>query len=161
MCVATHPSPEASSHRYVPLDADSVAAALEDAGATLLAWRGGATGPDGSWCRVPDVVHNAAEAYGWTNIAMRAPIPSPQAIDRMDDVLAWISLIPQRQIVLRRIVGARSLVSPLTGVHLFTWRRIGRLINYDHRAVKRWHGQGVQIIVDALRAKGIANLPKL
>ena len=144
-----------------PLDAEGVVIELESAGATLLALRTRRASPAETWSRSPDVVHQAIEAYGYTAETMRPPIPDPRSIDRMDEVLAWISLIPSQQFVLRRIVGARALVSPLTGAHLFTWRRIGRLIGADHRAVKRWHAQGVQIITAALRAKAVAKAPKL
>jgi len=41
--------------------------------------------------------------------------------------------------VLRRIVGAHSLVHPITERHLFPWRRRAA-ISADHKAMKRWHG---------------------
>ena len=44
--------------------------------------------------------------------------------------------------MLRRIVGARSLVHPMTGRHLYSWRRLGTAIGADHKAVQRWHAQG-------------------
>ena len=37
----------------------------------------------------------------------------------MDEAMAWISLIPLDRYVLRRIVGARSLVHPITERHLY------------------------------------------
>ncbi len=57
--------------------------------------------------------------------------------------------------MLRRIVGARSLVHPITERHLFPWRRLGTAIGADHKAVQRWHAQGIDLIVVALnRATG-------
>jgi hypothetical protein len=45
---------------------------------------------------------------------------------------------------------ARALVSPVTERHLFTWRRLATLLGADHKAVQRWHAQGVAMIVAAL-----------
>jgi len=77
----------------------------------------------------------------------------PAAIDDMDRVFAWLSLIPHDRYVLRRIVGARSLVSPSTDKHLYSWRRLVALLGADHKAIQRWHAQGIDMIVDALRAR--------
>ena len=68
----------------------------------------------------------------------------------MDQALAWIPLIPAEKLVLRRIVGCRALVSPLTGRHLFSWRRLARLLGADHKAIQRWHGTGIDLIVASL-----------
>ena len=77
-------------------------------------------------------------------------MPSAAKITRMDEALAWITLIPVENYVLRRIVGARCLVHPVTERHLFTWRRLASVMGADHKAVQRWHGQGIALIVAAL-----------
>ena len=59
-------------------------------------------------------------------------------------------LIPIEKYVLRRIVGARSLVSPMTGRYLYSWRRLGTAIGADHKAVQRWYVQGLAMIVARL-----------
>ena len=51
---------------------------------------------------------------------------------------------------MRRIVGARSLVHPVTDRHLFPWRRLGGALGADHKAVQRWHAEGIGLIVAAL-----------
>ncbi len=84
----------------------------------------------------------------------RAPVPSAACVDRMDQALTWVSLIPESQLVLRRIVHARALVNPLTGKHLFAWRRLASEVNTDHKAIQRWHAQGIGIIVAALNGHG-------
>ncbi|HWA79454.1 MAG TPA: DUF6362 family protein [Acetobacteraceae bacterium] len=130
-------------------DAALVASRLEEAGATLLALpsRGARTGFSASaW----PVVHATIEAYGWSGARLRPAVPSAQAISRMDEALGWIRLIPQENYVLRRIVGARALVSPLNGRHVFSWRRLGGLLGADGRAIQRWHGKGIAMIVAAL-----------
>ena len=70
----------------------------------------------------------------------------------MDEAMAWIPLIPIDRYVLRRIVGARSLVHPITERHLYPWRRVATAIGADHKAVKRWHTQGIDLIVARLNA---------
>ncbi len=81
---------------------------------------------------------------------MRASVPSAAAITAMDEAFGWLRLIPDNSFVLRRILGARSLVHPLTGRHLFTWRRLAAVLGADHRSVKRWHDNGVKILMTSL-----------
>jgi hypothetical protein len=97
-----------------------------------------------------EIVRTAIESYGWTASRIRPPVPSPGQITRMDEAMAWISLIPADRYVLRRIVGARSLVHPITERHLYPWRRLACALGADHKAVQRWHRQGIELIVDAL-----------
>jgi hypothetical protein len=97
-------------------------------------------------CAWPDVLHLAVEAYGWTDEPCRPAIPDAAAISRMDVAWGWLALIPQHRHVMRRIVAARALVSPVTGRHLIHWRRPGGAIGADYRAAQRWHNQGIEII---------------
>src|SRR3954451_2995000 len=71
------------------------------------------------------------------------------------EALGWLSLIPTDRHVLRRIVAVRCLVAPLTGRHLYSWRQLGRVLGADHRAVQRWHADGIRCIARAL-AQGAA-----
>jgi hypothetical protein len=130
-------------------DADLVIYRLEEAGATLLAL------PGTGWTTrmrtsALEIVRTALESYGWTEARIRPAAPSSDKVDRMDEAMAWLSLIPQDNYVLRRVVGARSLVHPITDRHLFTWRRLGAAMGADHKAVQRWHTQGIDMIVAAL-----------
>ncbi len=131
------------------VDADYVVFRLEEAGATLLAL------PGTGWSTRMrssslDIVRTALEAYGWGSAQIRPAVPPAERIDRMDEALAWIPLIPEDRYVLRRIVGARSLVHPISDRHLFTWRRLAVVLGADHKAVQRWHAQGIAMIVAAL-----------
>jgi hypothetical protein len=74
-------------------------------------------------------------------------MPTSERVTRMDEALGWIPLIPRDRYVRRRIAGARSLVSPLTERHLFSWRRLGTLLGADHKAIQRWHAEGIGRIV--------------
>ena len=122
---------------------------LEEAGATLLALP-----QSGFSTRLRtsslDILRGAVEAYGADEARIRPPAPSGRKIDEMEQALAWIPLIPLQRYVLRRIVGARALVNPMTGRHVFTWRRLAASVGADHKAVQRWHAQGVAMIVTAL-----------
>lgn len=131
------------------VDTDYVIYRLEEAGATLLALpgTGWTTRLRGSSI---EIVRTALEAYGWETARVRPAVPSADKIDRMDEAMAWIPLISGTRYVLRRIVGARSLVHPITDRHLYSWRRLGVSLGADHKAVQRWYGQGIEMIVAAL-----------
>jgi hypothetical protein len=134
------------------IDADYVVYRLEEAGATLMAL------PGTGWSTrlrtsSLEIVRTALEAYGWGEARIRPPVPSAEKITRMDEAMSWIPLIPLDRYILRRVVGARSLVHPITDRHLFPWRRLGKALGADHKAIQRWHAQGIGIIVAALKAR--------
>jgi Domain of unknown function (DUF6362) len=138
------------------IDPDMVICRLEEAGATLLSL------PGSGWSTKLrtsslEIVRTALESYGWSTNRIRPPVPPPARITRMDEAMGWISLIPLDRYVLRRIVGARSLVHPITQRHLFPWRRIAAAINADHKAVQRWHAQGIDLIVAKLKQGAIVS----
>ena len=138
-----------------------IIARLEEAGATLLALRLGDGRPASLRAAWPEFVRDAKEAYGYTGERVRPAIPDASAITRMDEALAWIGLIPSDRYVLRRIVGARALVSPANQRHLYTWRRLGRAFHCDHKAAQRWHGQGIDLIAAGLAQRlPIAHAPR-
>jgi hypothetical protein len=135
-----------------PYDAELVTCRLEEAGAALLALpgTGWSTRLRGSSL---EIVRVAIEGYGWTSNRIRPPVPSAARITRMDEAMGWISLIPIDRFVLRRIVGARSLVHPITDRHLFPWRRLATALGADHKAIQRWHAQGIDLIVAAVNRR--------
>jgi hypothetical protein len=139
----------AEARQHDAVDSAFVVYRLEEAGATLLALPGTGYSPR---LRVShlDVVQSAVEAYGWDKGRLRPPVPSASRITRMDEALGWITLIPADRYVLRRIVGARSLVSPVTERHLYSWRRLGEVLGADHKAVQRWHAKGIDMLVGAV-----------
>jgi hypothetical protein len=75
------------------IDADFVVYRLEEAGATLLALPG-----TGYSTRLRtsslEIVRTALESYGWTETQIRPLVPSAEKIDRMDEAMSWIPLIP-------------------------------------------------------------------
>ncbi len=132
-----------------PVDADFVIYRLEEAGATLLALPGTGWTTKLRTSNI-EIVRTALESYGWTETSIRPPTPSAEKITRMDEAMGWIGAIPLDRYVLRRIVGARSLVHPVTDRRLFPWRRLAAALGADHKAVQRWHAQGIDMIVAAL-----------
>ncbi len=134
------------------IDADFVIYRLEEAGATVLALPGTGWSTRMRSSSI-EIVRTAMESYGWSAARIRPPVPSSDKITRMDEAMAWLTLIPQEKYVLRRVVGARSLVHPITDRHLFPWRRLGAALGADHKAVQRWHAQGIDMIVKGLKAR--------
>ena len=137
----------------LPTSPDWVCAMLEEAGATLLALpHAGYTTRlrTGSLDWVRDAA--AVLAPGTGPAPLRPAVPSPAAVDRMDRAFAWLALIPDGKFVLRKVAGARALVHPVTGWHLYPWRRLGAALGADHKAVQRWHGQAMASISAALNA---------
>ena len=45
------------------------------------------------------------------------------------------------------------LVHPITERHLFPWRRLATVLGADHKAVQRWHAQGIDLIVSSLNGR--------
>lgn len=132
------------------IDAELVIHRLEAAGATLLAMRCASPFPASYRSGMPDVLQEAIDAYGWTPEKMRPAIPGSAEIDAMDRTLAWLGHIDRP--VLRRIVAARALVNPITGLHVVHWMRLAVVIHTDNRTLHRWHAAGIAAIVERLRA---------
>jgi hypothetical protein len=133
------------------IDSDFVVYRLEEAGATVLSLPGSGWSTRMRTSSI-EIVRTAMESYGWSGSRIRPPMPSAEKISRMDEAMGWLMLIPQDKFVLRRVVGARSLVHPITDRYLFPWRRLGAALGADHKAVQRWHAQGVEFIVKGLKA---------
>jgi hypothetical protein len=102
-----------------------------------------------------DVVQAAAGVLAeGSGPRLKPPVPDAGAISRMDEAFAWLRLIPEDRYVLRRILGARALTHPLTLRHLHSWRRIAALLGADHSAVRRWHAEGIGLILRSLAGSG-------
>lgn len=98
------------------------------------------------------IVRSFWECYGTT--PERAPVlrPTGEEIDRMDEAFQWIAAEPR--VAIRRVLGLRCLIHPLTYRHHYSWREIGRLLGCDYRSVQLWHGHGVNGIVARLQHAG-------
>jgi hypothetical protein len=138
------------TERELPPEYEALIACLEEAGATLLSLPKTGFSPALKTTALP-ILREAAESYGWSETEVRPAMPSASRISRMDKVLGYLTLIPQDRYLLRRIIGCRALVHPISGRHLFSWRRLGEVLGADHKAIQRWHGEGIRIIIFALR----------
>jgi hypothetical protein len=147
---ATQPATDRPRPASSRIDAETVIYRLEEAGQTLLTLP--SRGPTTALRQTRhQYLAEAVEAFATeADAPPRLPAPSAARITRMDQALAWIPLIPEANLVLRRVVGCRSLVSPLTERHLFSWRRLARLLGADHKAIQRWHATGIDTIVATL-----------
>jgi hypothetical protein len=78
-----------------------------------------------SW---PDYKPDPNTAYGYEDAKVTPPIPSPAAIQRMEEVLAWLQLVPLEH---RRLLSFRAEGWP--------WRKLARHFGIGRRQVKmRW-----------------------
>ncbi len=142
-------TPDLVVRNAVYVSESDILRSLEEAGATLLAMPAKGYTTQMRQMRF-DIVHTALEAYGWEAPALRAPVPSVAEISRMDEVFSWLALVPEQSFLVRRILGARALVHPLTGRHLFPWRRLAKLLGADHKSVQRWHANGIKMLWERL-----------
>lgn len=140
---------------------------LEHAGRTVLAlpMAGYTTG-----CKTSSLefVRAAIESYGWEKATIRPATPSGRDITAMDEAYCWLPFIPtdadlarchpilgrpaDDSVMVRRIVGARSLVHPVTQRLLYSWRCLAALLGVDDHKVKRLHQIGIsEIVAELLR----------
>lgn len=86
--------------------------------------------------------------------------PSPRHIRDMDQALDWVRMIPQEQLVLRKIVLARMLTSPRNEKPVHSWRALGQMFGCSHVAAKSWWIRGVEMIVARLNQPGLCQRPE-
>ena len=136
------------------IDAAWVVARFEDAGTILLSLPDSGPSPRLRISALEVVRAACVEAIEAPGKRLRPSRPSPARIAAMDEAWGWLGRIPDDRYVLRRIVGARALINPSTERHMFSWRRLGALLGADHRAVQRWHREGIDTIVYSLNRSG-------
>ena len=140
-----------------PLDGDYVAERLAEAGMTLLALHVGGMRPAGFRSFWPAV--EGAEADGRWEAA-----PSPRRISEMDQALGWIGLIPEDQVGLRRLVGARTLCrrhwEDGRPEPIFSWKTLGEQMGCSDGAAKRRWEKGIALIVRRLSEPGFCQAPQ-
>lgn len=118
---------------------------LEWAGMRLLAMPGQNPFPASQRALWPDYPQDANTAYGYTDVPLRAGRPTKAEIPIVDEILT-LPLLVQNQTE-RRIVQARSLVTPISQRYLYSWSKIARMLHTDRRAVIRWHMHGLRDII--------------
>ena len=135
------------------IDSEFVVHRLEEAGRSLIALPSKGCKPAGFGSGWPQIVHAAAEAYGYDPTDVRPDPPSADAIDRMDEAFRWISLIPEWEADIRKIVLMRAMVNPVTERHRFSWRRISQIQNVNHETIRRRHAAAISTIVLGIKRR--------
>ncbi len=88
----------------------------------------------------PDYRPDQNTAYGYEDVEVKPPIPSPAAIQRMEEVLDWLQLVP---VEYRRLLWFRA--------EGWSWRKLGRYFGCGSRQVRlRWR-DGVVGLWEGLR----------
>jgi hypothetical protein len=147
--------------------AEEVGRRLEDAGQTLMALplpRGAL--PQDARSRWPDAVRGyedvfaaligaspeVAQDFSDSHNRVRT-VPSARSVGQMDEVLDWLwSISDSRK---RRLCLARALVHPVSGRHLASYRKLGRLFGLHHETVRVWHDRALSELAMVLTRKGI------
>lgn len=125
---------------------------LEWAGGKLMALPMGPTGPRGFKVAWPDFPPDAILAYGYNGARLRAPTPAREEIPIMDEILLLPNVI--KDAVTRRVVQSRTLVTPISGRHIYPWTQIARLLHRDPRTIMAMHRKGLdEIVTSAPEAK--------
>jgi hypothetical protein len=90
----------------------------------------------------PDVVREAADAYGYTATRNRPALPSPLELDRMDEALRWLLWVEGTE---RTVLFARAC-----GV---TWRALQEKLDTSYPTLAKIHGRGLTLIAARLEKK--------
>lgn len=121
---------------------------LEWAGQCLLSLGGSGAGPQGYKVAWPIYAPDSKVAYGYSGERLRPPKLSSRDIRLMDEILLFPEFISEVQT--KRIVGARSLVTPVSGRYLYSWSKIAFMLHLDRDTVKRRHSRGLAEIIGRL-----------
>lgn len=136
--------------------AELVIERFREAGATLYALQVSGCRPAGYRAAWPEIVRTFAELVeALPERRKRLEPPSAAAISRMDQTMSWLRLIPDDRRMLRRIVCARALVNPVTERAVMSWRNIAARVGASHTAVRTWHDNGIDMIVQRLQEPGL------
>ncbi|MGI9386097.1 MAG: hypothetical protein ACR2OX_01575 [Methyloligellaceae bacterium] len=135
---------------------------FEDAGRTLMAlpMHRGAL-PMDERARWPEVMRGAEDAFV-ALVGAAAEVkqdfesdrhevrvsPSVRAVSRMDEVLDWLWYFkdPRK----RRLCIARALIHPVSGRHVVSFRKLGRIFGLHHDTIRVWHDRALSEIAQAL-----------
>lgn len=98
----------------------------------------------GTW---PPVVRDFWEAFGWEEARIRRGPPQPGAIDRMDEVMIWLTWLEADD---ARIVWLRACRTPWK---LITWR-------FGMSRTTAWRNWVAALLTIAARLAGASDTPR-
>lgn len=87
----------------------------------------------------PDVVREAADAYGYTKVRCRGGLPSPRELDRMDEVLGWLFWVEGST---RTVLFGRACD--------VSWRKLSAGLGFSLYNLRVIHQDGLAIIARRL-----------
>lgn len=116
---------------------------LEWAGSKLLAMPIRTPGPELPRAFWPAIVADEISAEG-AGFRLRIGAPTNDEIPLMDRILLLPNLCADP--FKRKVIHARSLVSPRNGRHLVRWTKIAFALHTDARTVRRWYWRGLREI---------------
>lgn len=135
---------------YQDYTAEDVIARLEGAGTALMGLPSNSpklAAKVASYGYTPELIKGFNDAVGDRTARLT---PNQRQITEMDEAFGWLAFIPVR--MKRRIVAARSMVTPQRQTVLFSWRDIGKMVGADYHACQTWHAQGINDILRELLA---------
>ena len=100
--------------------------------------------PGSGW---PEIARDPI-AYGYSGEKLKPAYPRANEITLMDEILSLPSLIPD--VTLRRVVNARSLITPVANRHVYSWNKIALMIHSDRRKAASLYEEGIKAIVSNL-----------
>ncbi len=65
----------------------------------------------------------------------------------MDEAYRWVSWLPADRVTWRRLVLLRSLIHPVSGRYLWSWRKLEGLFGVTYHTAQSWHAQAIDWIV--------------
>lgn len=80
--------------------------------------------------------------------------PGAAAIGRMDEALDWLWRIDD--VRKRRLCLCRALVHPVSGRHIVSYRKLGRMFGLHHETIRAWHDRALAQIATLLTEKRIS-----
>lgn len=146
---------------------DDVRLRLEEAGQTLMAL----PVPKGEFPRDvrsnwPEVVRGYEDAFAalvGASDSMKqdhaehqnrvSVTPSAAAVGRMDEALDWLWRIEDMR--KRRLCLCRSLIHPVSGRNVVSFRKLGRMFGLHHDTIRAWHDRVLAEIAKGLTADRI------
>jgi hypothetical protein len=135
---------------------------LEEAGQTLMSLPlPGGSLPKDERSRWPDVVRGYEDAFAaliGASADLRhdfsdrynqvRTVPSARAVGRLDEVLEWLWRFDDAR--KRRLCLARALIHPISGRHVVSYRKLGRIFGLHHETVRAWHSRALAEVAMAL-----------
>ena len=134
---------------------EEVGRRLEEAGRTLMSLplpRGAL--PKDQRSRWPDAVRGYEDAFAaligaspdvkqdFTDGHNRIrDVPTARSVGRMEEALDWLWCFddPRK----RRLCLARALIHPVSGRHVASYRKLGRIFGLHHETVRAWHDKAL------------------